>query len=268
MKNALRIILALTLIAATLTTRAEVIEDKPSVGAMVADALIIRPIYFVMSQLGALAYTVTLPFTLMGGNTDEAAETMVITPLQATFIRCLGCGSIPTQVDLLERGFGKEITHFVELSGGISNMSMTGTSADASAFGIAAGTHFALVGGSRFDIMLGASPLGAFEFTDSNGKVTDTINSYHIVTRFGREMFYNTAWMMKFGLNNWSVSRESTAGDATIDGYGFLYGIGVDTKWTRMFHSGLEFTRYELNSDEYSYKSAVNAATVNLSVHF
>ncbi|MGB1091713.1 MAG: hypothetical protein ACPGYX_06290 [Oceanobacter sp.] len=270
MKIALRIALALALVTTSVASYSEVIEDKPSVGAMMADAILVRPVYFVLSQIGALAYTVTLPFTLLGGNTDEAAETMVVTPLQATFVRCLGCGSIPTQVDGLERGFGKEITHFVELQSGMSHMAMPGASADAMPIGLNVGTHFELIGGSRFDVMLGAAQLGEFDYTDSVGKVSDGLMSYQIVTRFGREVFTRTSLMLKFGLNNWSVTREdkTSGAKATIDGYGYLYGAGVDVKLTNYLHSGLEFTRYKLDSNKYGYESGVNVTTLNLSFHF
>ena len=32
-----------------------------------------------------------LPFTLMAGHASEAAETLMLGPAQATFVRCLGC---------------------------------------------------------------------------------------------------------------------------------------------------------------------------------
>ena len=51
--------------------------------------------------VGTVVYTVMLPFTLLGGNEDEAAETLVKTPARTTFLRCLGC--TPTQHDRLRR---------------------------------------------------------------------------------------------------------------------------------------------------------------------
>ena len=77
---------------------AETIEDSPSAGAMVADAIFVRPLYFALSQAGAAIYTATLPFTLLGSNADQAAETLVITPLQGAFVRCLGCGKSKTKL--------------------------------------------------------------------------------------------------------------------------------------------------------------------------
>jgi hypothetical protein len=44
-----------------------------------------------MTVLGTATYIVSLPFTLAGGNSAEAAETLVVGPARATFVRCLGC---------------------------------------------------------------------------------------------------------------------------------------------------------------------------------
>jgi hypothetical protein len=65
--------------------------EKPSVGAMVADALVARPLLLVATILGTSLYVVTLPFTLAGGNTGAAVKALVIDPGESTFVRCLGC---------------------------------------------------------------------------------------------------------------------------------------------------------------------------------
>jgi len=36
-------------------------------------------------------YLVSLPFSLLGGNAEEAGEVLVMGPARATFVRCLGC---------------------------------------------------------------------------------------------------------------------------------------------------------------------------------
>ncbi|MGR2739926.1 hypothetical protein ACUY1T_15915 [Billgrantia sp. Q4P2] len=69
-------------------------EARPSGGAMVADALIARPLLLVATLGGTALFVVSLPFSAMGGNVDAAAETLVKTPAEATFRRCLGCTSI------------------------------------------------------------------------------------------------------------------------------------------------------------------------------
>lgn len=64
---------------------------RPSGGAMVVDALLARPLLAVATVGGAAVFLVSLPFSALGGNVDAAAETLVKTPAEATFRRCLGC---------------------------------------------------------------------------------------------------------------------------------------------------------------------------------
>ena len=68
-----------------------VIEEKPSAAAMMGDLVIVRPVMLGLTILGSAAYLVSLPFTLMGGNADEAGKTLVVDPAKTTFVRCLGC---------------------------------------------------------------------------------------------------------------------------------------------------------------------------------
>jgi hypothetical protein len=66
-------------------------EVSPSAGAMMADAVVARPVGVVITVLGAAAFVVSLPFSLLGGNVDEAADKLVMGPVRETFVRCLGC---------------------------------------------------------------------------------------------------------------------------------------------------------------------------------
>ena len=70
---------------------AQGIEEVPSALAMTGDLVIARPFLLVMTVIGTAAYVVSLPFTLVGGNSADAAETLVVGPARATFVRCLGC---------------------------------------------------------------------------------------------------------------------------------------------------------------------------------
>ena len=36
-------------------------------------------------------WLVSLPFTLLAGNANEAADTLILGPGEQTFMRCLGC---------------------------------------------------------------------------------------------------------------------------------------------------------------------------------
>ena len=66
-------------------------DTTPSAGAMFADAVVARPIGAVITVLGTAAFVVTLPFSALGGNVDEAADKLVVSPARETFVRCLGC---------------------------------------------------------------------------------------------------------------------------------------------------------------------------------
>ncbi|WP_355661085.1 hypothetical protein [Halomonas salifodinae] len=67
------------------------LEARPSGGAMVVDALVARPLLAVATLGGTAVFLVSLPFSALGGNVDAAAETLIRTPAEATFRRCLGC---------------------------------------------------------------------------------------------------------------------------------------------------------------------------------
>ncbi len=74
-----------------LPTQAEEIEETPSAAAMVFDGLIVRPVTLVATAVGTVLWVATLPFSLLGGNAGDAADTLVLEPAAATFLRCLGC---------------------------------------------------------------------------------------------------------------------------------------------------------------------------------
>lgn len=63
----------------------------PTSAAMVGDALIARPLYAVATVVGATVFLVTLPFSALGGNVDEAASELVTGPARGLLTRCLGC---------------------------------------------------------------------------------------------------------------------------------------------------------------------------------
>ena len=66
---------------------------EPGFLTMTGDLVVARPLGVVTSVGGLAVFLVSLPFTALGGNTDEAAETLVAGPLRETFARCLGCRS-------------------------------------------------------------------------------------------------------------------------------------------------------------------------------
>ena len=63
---------------------------KPTGGEMLADTLLVRPVAIVGTLLSTTAFVITLPFSLLGGNVDEAADSLVKEPFQYAFVRPLG----------------------------------------------------------------------------------------------------------------------------------------------------------------------------------
>jgi hypothetical protein len=62
----------------------------PSAEAMAVDALLVRPASLVATVLGTGFFIVSLPFSILGGNVDEAGRNLVLKPAKTTFIRPLG----------------------------------------------------------------------------------------------------------------------------------------------------------------------------------
>lgn len=58
--------------------------------AIVADAVIVRPGWFVATVAGTAIFVVTLPFAAMSRSVDKTANSLVVKPAQATFTRPLG----------------------------------------------------------------------------------------------------------------------------------------------------------------------------------
>ncbi len=65
-------------------------DDQVTAGKMVADALLVRPLGIVALIAGTAVFIVSLPFSALGGNTDEAYEHMMVKPAKFTFQRPLG----------------------------------------------------------------------------------------------------------------------------------------------------------------------------------
>lgn len=82
---------AVCLMAFASMGHARAVDETPSALAMTGDALLARPALLATTIVGSAVYLVSLPFSLLGGNAEEAGETLVIGPAKATFVRCLGC---------------------------------------------------------------------------------------------------------------------------------------------------------------------------------
>lgn len=65
-------------------------KEDPSGGLMIADMVFVRPFGLAATAIGSIFYVVTLPFSLLGGNADEAGQALVADPASYTFTRPLG----------------------------------------------------------------------------------------------------------------------------------------------------------------------------------
>lgn len=66
-------------------------NERPTASAMLADAILARPMLLALTAAGTALFVVALPFSALGGNTAETSKALVIGPAKATFLRCLGC---------------------------------------------------------------------------------------------------------------------------------------------------------------------------------
>lgn len=62
----------------------------PSYDTMVVDTVVGKPLQLVTAVAGTAAYLVSLPFSLIGGNADQAQQKLFVEPWDA-MARCLGC---------------------------------------------------------------------------------------------------------------------------------------------------------------------------------
>ena len=62
----------------------------PSYETMVVDTVVGKPLQLVSAVAGTAAYLVSLPFSLIGGNADQAQQKLFVEPWDAMG-RCLGC---------------------------------------------------------------------------------------------------------------------------------------------------------------------------------
>ncbi len=65
-------------------------DDQLTAGSMVADALLVRPLGIVALVAGTAVFIISLPFSALGGNTEEAYQQMMVKPAKFTFQRPLG----------------------------------------------------------------------------------------------------------------------------------------------------------------------------------
>ncbi len=64
-------------------------EDR-NAASMMFDLVLLRPLGLVATVVGTAFFVVSLPFSILGGNTGEAANKLVVEPAKYTFSRPLG----------------------------------------------------------------------------------------------------------------------------------------------------------------------------------
>lgn len=68
----------------------EIYDEQNGPGVMTVDLILCRPLGFVAMLGGTLIFVVSSPFSALGGNVEEAWDSLVVTPAQYTFKRPLG----------------------------------------------------------------------------------------------------------------------------------------------------------------------------------
>ena len=71
--------------------RSEPSAQSPTAVEMFADAFIVRPLMLGATALGTGIFLVTLPLSAIGGNTDQAAQRLVVEPSNHLLKPCFGC---------------------------------------------------------------------------------------------------------------------------------------------------------------------------------
>ncbi|MGB5180343.1 MAG: hypothetical protein WBP44_16640 [Gammaproteobacteria bacterium] len=64
--------------------------ERPSGGAMLADAVLMRVPMTAVAIIGTAVFVVTLPFSALGGNVGEAGTKLVKEPFEYAWVRPLG----------------------------------------------------------------------------------------------------------------------------------------------------------------------------------
>jgi len=59
-------------------------------GSMLADTVLVRVPMMAATAVGVVTFVVTLPFSALGGNVEEAGQILVVDPAKYTFVRPLG----------------------------------------------------------------------------------------------------------------------------------------------------------------------------------
>ena len=64
--------------------------EEMSAEAMIADFVVVRPLGIVATAAGTVFFVISLPFSALGGNTEDAARKLIVAPAKHAFKRPLG----------------------------------------------------------------------------------------------------------------------------------------------------------------------------------
>jgi hypothetical protein len=78
------------LLAAPIAPAEGIVDERPDFAEMLVDGVVARPLGLGATAIGCVTWLVTLPFSALGGNLDEATQKLVVQPAQFTFTRPLG----------------------------------------------------------------------------------------------------------------------------------------------------------------------------------
>ena len=67
-------------------------EEEGNAAAMIADFVFVRPAGCVAIATGAVFFTISMPFSALGGNFKQSVKKLVVEPFKFTWIRPLGKG--------------------------------------------------------------------------------------------------------------------------------------------------------------------------------
>jgi opacity protein-like surface antigen len=216
------------------------IDDKPSVGAILGDLLFARPILFATTQIGSLFYTLSLPLTLLNGDYETVAETLVVEPAQATYTRCLGCKGDNDKSKVVST------KNFVMIEGNYNayvDSDGKRTLGYSPGWGLNLGSNFQLTDSSRFDVYLGYKDFGKPSEIVSNADYS--LTSYSIINRAGTSLFKSEVYVMvKAGFHKWSEDIKIGGVKDSTNGINFVYGLGLDYKTSESLRWGLGYSSY------------------------
>jgi hypothetical protein len=84
------LVASLALAAAPAVSAAGSASEQPTMGEMLVDGVVVRPLGLGATVVGIATWIVTLPFSALGGNVGEATQTLIVDPAAFTFTRPLG----------------------------------------------------------------------------------------------------------------------------------------------------------------------------------